>query len=152
MFPGHALCCQRSDRLIHAVFTVPRRFPSGLFSPLFFFCPSLLFSLLSSLHINHQVCVHNIIARRHTAAWRRQREQRPFEGDTERQTPWLITKYSDLPFLHLIPHLHLIVGSDVLFNYFTTHYRIRTHKLRNYGRNYHAFKYLYLFVTIITNF
>ena len=35
LFPGHASCCQRSDRLIHAVFTVPKRFPSGL-SPLCF--------------------------------------------------------------------------------------------------------------------
>lgn len=35
LFSGHASCCQRSDRLIHAVFTVAKRFPSGL-SPLRF--------------------------------------------------------------------------------------------------------------------
>lgn len=58
LFPGHASCCQHSDRLIHAVFTVPNRLPSGLSPLCSFFYPSLLFFLLlSPLHINHQVHV-----------------------------------------------------------------------------------------------
>lgn len=58
LFSAHASHCQSSDRLIHVVITAPKKIPIRPFSPLFFFCPLLLFTA-SLLNINHQVCVHN---------------------------------------------------------------------------------------------
>lgn len=98
LFPGHASHCQRSDRLIHAVFTVPKRFPSGL-SPSAF--PPLLFSLLRGCILIIR-CVYITSLRGDN---RGAEAIRGWHWTADTATDKHRIKYLLLFFPHLIPHL-----------------------------------------------
>lgn len=85
----------------------PEKIPIRPFSPLFLFVPVALFNA-SSLHINHQVCVHNIISQ-----WRQCRQgHRPFKCDSDWEIHMADNAEQNIPFFCFFIWFHVCVVKD----------------------------------------